>query len=268
MVSRPCQLAAGFRPGEAATVSRETLLDELLSRYEALQRQGHAATPEEVCADHPELLEPLQARLKAHASMEAFLAAGDDHKSAPEAPPGTNEQRTGPVPERDRSAAETFPVVPSYEVLGVLGRGGMGVVYQARHLALKRVVALKVILAGAHAAPDQRARFRREAEAVARLQHPHVVQVYEVGERPEGPYCALEFAEGGSLDKQLAGQPQPVRRAAELVEVLAQAVQAAHEAGVVHRDLKPANVLLTADGTPKVTDFGLAKLVSSEAGAS
>jgi tetratricopeptide (TPR) repeat protein len=150
-------------------------------------------------------------------------------------------------------------VIPGYELLAELGRGGMGVVYKARHTALGRVVALKMILAGGHAGRDQLARFRTEAEAIARLQHPNIVQVYEVGENEKRPYFSLEFCAGGSLDKKMAGNPLPPAQAAKLAEALARAMEAAHQAHVIHRDLKPANVLLTADGTPKITDFGLAK---------
>jgi serine/threonine-protein kinase len=157
------------------------------------------------------------------------------------------------------TVVQEAPAVAGYEVLGILGRGGMGVVYQARDRRLKRVVALKMILAVEHAGPEAAARFRAEAEALARLQHPNIVQVYEVGEQDGRPYLALEYVPGGSLARRLGGRPQPARPAAELTETLARAVHAAHSAGVVHRDLKPANVLLTSDGTPKITDFGLAK---------
>src|SRR5439155_2815046 len=135
--------------------------------------------------------------------------------------------------------------VPGYDLLGEIGRGGMGVVYKARQVKLNRVVALKMVLAGAHAGALQLARFFPEAEAVARLQHPNIVQIYEVGEHDGLTFFSLEFVEGGSLDGRLRGTPLPPREAARLVETLARAVHAAHRQGVVHRDLKPANILLS-----------------------
>jgi WD40 repeat protein/serine/threonine protein kinase len=179
-------------------------------------------------------------------------------------------------------SGEAPGAVPGYEVLHEVGRGGMGVVYKARQTALGRVVALKMILSGAHAGPAERERFRREAQAVAALQHPHIVQVFEVGDAGGHPYLALEYVEGGSLAQHRPGQPWPAREAAALVEVLARAVDYAHSQGVVHRDLKPANVLLAngrrvAGGVappararppfaPKITDFGLAKRLDSAPG--
>jgi WD40 repeat protein len=156
--------------------------------------------------------------------------------------------------------------VPGYEVLGELGRGGMGVVYKARQVALNRVVALKMILAGAHAAEQDRARFRAEAEAIARLQHPGIVQVHEVGQHDGCPFFSLDYCPGGTLAERLAGKPLPPRDAAALVEALARAVHYAHDHGVVHRDLKPSNVLLAADGSPRITDFGLAKTLDAGSG--
>jgi len=153
-----------------------------------------------------------------------------------------------------------------YEILGELGRGGMGVVYRARQVRLDRLCALKMILSGAHSADAEVARFLVEARAIARLQHPGIVQVFEVGEHDGRPYLALEYCPGGSLDAALARHPLPAREAAARVRALAEAVQAAHAAGVIHRDLKPANVLLTEHGEPKLTDFGLAKKLD-EAGA-
>jgi WD40 repeat protein/tRNA A-37 threonylcarbamoyl transferase component Bud32 len=149
--------------------------------------------------------------------------------------------------------------VQGYEIISELGRGGMGVVYKARQVKLNRVVALKMIVSGAHAGETDLARFRTEAEAIARLQHPNIVQIYEVNEQGGLPYFSLEFCAGGSLERKLNGTPLPPREAAQLVETLARAMAAAHQKGVIHRDLKPANVLLAEDGTPKITDFGLAK---------
>jgi WD40 repeat protein len=171
-----------------------------------------------------------------------------------------------PVPPTPAAPGSGRPTVAGYEILGELGRGGMGVVYKARQTALKRLVALKMILAGSHAGQPELERFRREAEAVARLQHPHIVQIHEVGEAEGRPYFSLEYVAGGSLAHRLNGTPLPASQAARLVETLALAIHAAHQQGVVHRDLKPANVLLTADGQPKITDFGLAKLLEGDAG--
>jgi hypothetical protein len=172
------------------------------------------------------------------------------------------------------------PPVPGYDVLDEIGRGGMGVIYKARQHSADRIVALKMISSGAYAGPSELKRFRTEVDAASRLRHPHIVEVYEVGDRHAPPFLALEFMDRGSLADALAGSPMPPRYAAELVELLARAVQTAHEQGIVHRDLKPGNVLLAtppADGdpaslpvvvrllgVPKVTDFGLARRMDAD----
>src|SRR5438477_2719458 len=125
----------------------------------------------------------------------------------------------------------------------------MGVVYKARQLKLNRTVALKMILAGAHATPEELARFKAEAAAVARLQHPNIIQVYEVGEHDGLPFFSLEFVDGGSLAERLAGTPLPPREAARVVQTVARAMAAAHERSIVHRDLNPANILLQKNAT-------------------
>jgi WD40 repeat protein len=191
--------------------------------------------------------------------------------------------------ERDNSGGLR---VPGYEILGEVGRGGMGVVYKARQIGLNRLVALKVLLAGAHARPDDLVRFRAEAEALARIQHPNIIQVYDIGSHAGLPYFALEFVDGENLAGHIQGLPQPPRWSASLVEALARGVHAAHQQGIVHRDLKPANILLqrksttdytdntdtkkygsslsvpsalsVVDFVPKIADFGLAKWLGQE----
>ena len=158
------------------------------------------------------------------------------------------------------------PAIDGYEILGELGRGGMGIVYRARHVRLNRPCVLKMILAGDHASPQAIARFLAEAKAVARLRHANVVLIHHVGEAAGLPFFELEYIEGGSLDLQLDGTPWPPERAAALVEALARGVAEAHRMGIIHRDLKPGNVLLAADGTPKITDFGLAKSLTEDSG--
>ena len=164
----------------------------------------------------------------------------------------------------NRTSATPGLVAGGLEDLGELGRGGMGVVSKAWDVRLGRVVAVKTILEAHHARADAIERFRLEAHAVARLNHPNIVQIHEVGERDQRPYVVLEYVEGGSLAERLKSNPMAPRQAAELVEKLAGAVAAIHGAGIVHRDLKPSNILLSADGTPKVTDFGLAKLADAD----
>src|SRR5262245_11978949 len=231
---------------------------DLLLRWEELSERGESVTPEELCRDCPELLDELRRRIRALQALNPALGAGGS-------PTVDARASSGPTPKGEAGPPRTT-AVPGYEILGELGRGGMGVVYQARQLSLGRVVALKMILAGAHAGAQQRLRFRGEAEAAARLQHPNIVQVYEVGEQDGCPYFSLEYVDGRSLHEALAEGLPPPLEAAALVEQLARAADYAHRRGIVHRDLKPANVLLTQDGTPKITDFGRAKCLDGEQG--
>ncbi len=149
--------------------------------------------------------------------------------------------------------------IGDYQIDRVLGRGGMGIVYKARQTKLGRDVALKMVLAGSHASNELLARFIAEAKAVAHLQHPNIVQIFEVGEHDNLPFFSLEFVDGPSLDKRIGGKPLAPEEAAQLTITLCQAMQYAHDHGVLHRDLKPANVLVSSEGVAKVTDFGLAK---------
>jgi eukaryotic-like serine/threonine-protein kinase len=203
---------------------------------------------------------------------------------AAEPSPSARHRRPSPDPVECRPVVTKtqFPTVAGYEIVRELGRGGMGVVYLARELALNRLVALKVVVGGAFAGVEAHERFRREAEAVAALQHPNIVQIFNVGSSAAGmdggpacPFIALEFADGGTLAAH-TGKPMMPRVAAEIVATLADAVEYAHSRGIVHRDLKPGNVLMRVnpqlanpgDGllnrlTPKVTDFGLAKRVDA-----
>ncbi len=176
---------------------------------------------------------------------------------------GAGVSDASPVPAPARRHSE-WPAIPAYELRQKLGEGGMGVVYLARQIGLNRPVAIKMIRGGSQARAEHFTRFRIEAEAVARLRHPHVIQIYDIGEAEGLPYVSLELLEGGSLDDRLGGTPRPGREAAELIITLAEAIQVAHDAGIVHRDLKPSNVLFTRDGVPKVTDFGLAKRMESD----
>ena len=164
------------------------------------------------------------------------------------------------------SFSEKLPASPpaGYEILGVLGHGGMGVVYKARHLRLNRVVAIKMIIAGAHASKDHLVRFQREAEAAAHLSHPNIVAIHEVADHDGMPFFSLEFVDGPSVSDLMRETTLTPKRAAELLIPVARAVQYSHEMGILHRDLKPQNILLTSEGQPKVADFGLAKRLDDE----
>lgn len=154
---------------------------------------------------------------------------------------------------------EKLPTIPGYQIKGVLGRGGMGIVYLAEQHGIKRNVALKMVLAGGHASHEVRERFQAEARAVGRFQHENIVRIYDIGEYDGLPYFSLEYIDGPSLSSKIDGKPMDPRESAQVLEPLARGLAFAHESGVTHRDLKPGNILLTKDGVPKLSDFGLAK---------
>ncbi|MCI0682793.1 MAG: WD40 repeat domain-containing serine/threonine-protein kinase [Gemmataceae bacterium] len=246
-------------------MSPQQRLDELLREWSERRHRGESASPEELCRDCPELLDALRARIAVAEDRlrGAAPTAGYSDPSMTSAPPTSS---LDPGSELGGGSFPRWPAVrvPGFEILGELGRGGMGVVYKARQLALKRVVALKMILGGAHAGEAHMARFQREAEAVAQLRHENIVQLYEIGAHEGCPYFALEYVEGGTLHALAVEHPLAPRRAAGLVEQIARGIHEAHALGIVHRDLKPANVLLTKDGVPKISDFGLAKQIQDD----
>jgi hypothetical protein len=238
-------------------------VDSLLSRWQKLRAAGQDVTPEALCDGCPELLDEVRPMVEALKRLE-WIGYPSETASTETAPPA--DAPSPPAAPGGALPAGTDAAPPGYEILGELGRGAMGVVYEARQLALNRTVAVKMILAGAHAGPEERRRFLAEAEAVAAIAHPGIVQIHEFGVRNGHSFCTLELCPGGPLAKKLAGAPLLPREAARVVEQVARGVQAAHDKGILHRDLKPGNILLDSAGRPKVADFGLARRLEGGGG--
>ncbi len=225
--------------------NEEAAVDIIYAEYLAREKLGEGPTVAEYAARFPQYATVLADQIQLHQAFDESMAA----------------QPTGGETERNLRA--------EYEILEEIGRGGMGVVFRAQQTGLNRLVALKMVRHADLANDELLSRFRAEAEVVASLHHPHIVQVYDYGEDDGCPYLALELVEGGTLSDRLEGNPWNVRRAAQLVEQVARAVHFAHEHGVVHRDLKPNNLLVSADGDPpevKIADFGLARIFRDQPG--
>jgi serine/threonine protein kinase/WD40 repeat protein len=276
--------AAGISAHLAECPACCTLLDHLTLRDELVSRLREVAALSEAGLE-----DPIQRRR----AVRDFCTGQGDQETWPRAAgPSGKENSPG-----DPSACTTLPPISfprqvgEYDILAEVGRGGMGVVYKARHRGLQRLVALKMVLAGEFASPAQERRFRLEAELAARVQHPNIVHVYEIGTHQGVPFLAQEWVEGGSLAQRLDGNPWSAAEAARLIETLARAIHAAHSQGVIHRDLKPANILLSGEWrvasgegrteeasslatrhsplatfVPRITDFGLAKSLDAPGG--
>lgn len=249
---RPSSETSGETPDDAATSEESehelqlaAVLGELTDRLQG----GEAVDLDQIRREHPNLAEDISQL------WGAVLVADVAGAEAP------------PLPEEGGSVGSsafdsTFELpcnFGDYILEEEIGRGGMGVVFRARQISLDREVAVKMILRGDLASLAERNRFRAEAEAAARLEHPNIVQVYEVSEHRDSPYFSLRYVEGQTLSERLADGPLPPREAARILAKVARGVEFAHQAGVLHRDLKPSNILLDEQGEPYVTDFGLAK---------
>jgi predicted Ser/Thr protein kinase len=221
----------------------ECAVDLVYNEFLLRERQGEAPDPAEFLRRFPAYAAVLGPQIELHRAL-------------------AGQATVAPTQQGGNGPAGVLPQVPGYEVMEELGRGGMGVVFKARQTSLNRTVALKMLLAGQLASASEVQRFRAEAEAVASLDHAHIVPIYEVGEHDGRLYFSMKLVEGRSL-AGFSGSPQ---EAAQLIGCVARAVHYAHQRGIIHRDLKPANILLGAHGQPYVTDFGLARRVEGGSG--
>lgn len=247
-------------PPDAAT-DRDEELAALLEQVLAAWHRGVLPDVDAIVGQRRELRSELVELWGAARLAEEFASAsGERGRTA-----SGDAEADGPAVGDLASVTSVLPCeFGDYELLTELGRGGMGVVYRARQRSLDRIVALKMLHRGPLASTVDQARFRAEAEAIARLDHPHIVPVYEVGDEAGQPYFSMKHIDGTTLARELVEGPIDGRRAARLLLPVARAVQYAHDRGVLHRDLKPSNILLDADDRPHVSDFGLAKRIEED----
>ncbi len=261
-------MALSDRTPSAEDAESEDQLAQLVAELTDAVQRGELPDIDQVMAQHPHLAEPLREIWTAVMIAEHVA----DHVDAESAHlPVGSDAPTRDFSQEGRASAAHEPAssllgreIGDYLIVEELGRGGMGVVYKAVQQSLGRTVALKMILRGELSSSTDQARLRAEAESVARLDHPNIVPVYEVGQQDELPYFSMRLIDGTTLADRLAAGPIPPREAAELLAQVAKAIHYAHEQGVLHRDLKPSNILLDAEGRPHVTDFGLAKRVEAD----
>ncbi len=263
-----CELRERLRAGESARVEELLEIHPLLARNDAAVLElihaevstrndmGQRPTLEEWEERFPRLLPRVEQIVSLRSVFDSEMPTLTD-SSAGTADPLASVQ-----------APDGRLRIGNYQILQEIGRGGMGVVYRARQANLSRIVALKMILAGEHAGLRERARLRNEAQAAAQLMHPNVVQIFEIGEHEGLPFLAMEYVAGGNLTRTLRAMPQAFRWSARLSETMARAIHVAHQRGIVHRDLNPSNILIALDGTPKISDFGLAKFLVDDKGLS
>ncbi|MGZ3335354.1 MAG: WD40 repeat domain-containing serine/threonine protein kinase [Isosphaeraceae bacterium] len=263
-----CELRARLRAGESARVEElleihpllarndEAVLELIHAEVSTRNDMGQRPTLEEWEERFPRLLPRMEQIVSLRSVFDSEMPTLSD-SSAGTADPLASVQ-----------APDGRLRIGNYQILQEIGRGGMGVVYKARQANLSRIVALKMILAGEHAGLRERARLRNEAQAAAQLMHPNVVQIFEIGEHEGLPFLAMEYVAGGNLTRTLRAMPQAFRWSARLTETMARAIHVAHLRGIVHRDLNPSNILIALDGTPKISDFGLAKFLVDDKGLS